>query len=173
MFILLNGAFGIGKSTVARELQRVLPASAIFDPERIGTVLKRLPGYARSDFQHLAAWRRLAVLGARSFGATRAFVIVPMAFSEVAYLHEVRSGLASSKRSVLHFCLTAPLEVVQARLAMRGEPLHDPRCAWVHRRAAECCRAHKRPQFAIHVPTADSSPEAVAAELLRRIRPAA
>jgi predicted kinase len=170
VFILINGAFGIGKSTVARELQRLLPGAAVFDPEWIGFVLMRLPGYALSDYQHLAAWRRLSVLGARLFGAAREFVIVPMAFSEVAYLQEVRSGLASSKHSVIHFCLTAPIEVVQARLAARGEPLHDPRWTWVHRRAAECCRAHKSPQFAIHVPTADSSPEAIAAELVQRIR---
>lgn len=173
MYVLLNGAFGVGKTTVGRELRRLLPGAVIFDPEWVGLVLRRLPGYARSDFQHLAPWRRLSILGAQSFGAVRHTVIIPMAFSEHRYLEEVRSALASSSRPVLHFCLTAPLDVVQARLATRGEPAHDPTWAWVHRRAAECCLAHESPDFATHVPTAQLSPEDVAADLARRIRAAA
>src|SRR5437667_342963 len=43
MLIFLNGAFGIGKSTVARDVRRQLPKTVIFDPERIGFVLRRLP----------------------------------------------------------------------------------------------------------------------------------
>jgi hypothetical protein len=141
----------------------------IFDPEWVGLILMRLPFYDKSDFQHLATWRRLSVIGARSFGAVRGTVIIPMAFSEIVYLEEVRSGLASSGRPVLHFCLTAPLEVVRARLARRGEPADDPRWTWAHRRAAECCSAHQSPSFEVHVPTADASPRAVAAELAQRI----
>lgn len=168
MYVLLNGAFGIGKTTVARELRRLLPGSAIFDPEWVGIALMRLPGYAASDFQHLAAWRRLSVLGARSLGKLRRTILIPMAFSELAYLDEVRQALASGGRPVLHFCLVAPLPVVQERLASRGEPADDSRWEWVHRRAAECCRAHESPRFAIHVPAADA-PEAVARDVAGRI----
>lgn len=170
MYVLLNGAFGIGKTAVARELQRLLPRAAIFDPEWVGFVLQRLPGYARSDFQHLPSWRRLTVVGARSLGSVRSTVIVPMAFSELRYLDEVRSGLASPARPALHFCLTAPLEVVRERLAKRGEPADDPRWGWVHRRAAECCAAHEGPRFAVHVPADDAAPLELAEEIARRIR---
>ncbi len=169
MYVLLNGAFGIGKTTVARELLPRLPRSAIFDPEWIGFVLRRIPGYARSDYQHLAAWRRLSIAGARAVGAFRPTVIVPMAFSELRYLDEVRAGLASSGRPVLHFCLTAPLDVVQGRLAGRGEPAGDPSFAWVHRRAAECCQAHEDPRFEVHVPAADADAQTLAAHLANRI----
>ena len=41
MFVLINGAFGIGKSTVARELGSLLPRSVIFDPEWVGLGLQR------------------------------------------------------------------------------------------------------------------------------------
>jgi hypothetical protein len=64
MFISINGAFGIGKSTVARELRSLLPQSAIFDPEWVGLALQRMPGPRISDFQDLASWRRLTVIGA-------------------------------------------------------------------------------------------------------------
>jgi len=41
MVILINGAFGIGKTTVARALSRRIPGSVICDPELIGFVLQR------------------------------------------------------------------------------------------------------------------------------------
>jgi predicted kinase len=169
MYILLNGAFGIGKSSVAVELQRRLAGSTTINPERLGVALRYLPGYHRSDFQHLPAWRRLTVAWGRAMGRLRPVVIVPMAFSELAYLDEVRAGLAASGRPVLHFCLTAPLEVVRERLAARGEPAADRRWAWVHRRAAECCQAHGQPEFAVQVPTMGRSAAAIAADLAQRV----
>lgn len=172
MYVLVNGAFGIGKTSVARELRDLLPGSVIFDPEWVGLLLMRLPGYSRSDFQQLSSWRRLSVLGAKALGTVRRVVIVPMAFSELAYLAEVREGL-ESHRPVLHFCLTAPLEVVRQRLASRGEPVDEPRWAWVHRRAEECCRAHASPDFKVHVATSESSPAEIAAHLKRQIEAAA
>lgn len=166
MFILLNGAFGIGKTAVARELRSRLSGSAIIDPERIGFVIQRLPGYHRSDFQHVAAWRRLTIAWGRLAHRARGTVVIPMAFSEPAYLSEVRDGLAATGHSVLHFCLTAPLSVVQERLASRGEPASDPRWSWVHRRAAECCEAHERPEFEIRVPTAGLKPDDIGSRIV-------
>jgi len=171
VYLLLNGSFGVGKTTVARELRERLPGSAIFDPEWVGFALRRTPGYAASDYQQLAIWRRLSVWGARAFGSLHRIVIVPMAFSERAVLDEVCAGLAASGRPVLHFCLTAPLEVVRARLAGRGEPADDPRWGWVHRRAAECCRAHESRDFAVHVPAGDATPADIAARIERCIPP--
>jgi predicted kinase len=169
MYVLINGAFGVGKTTVARELQALIPRAAILDPEWLGLLLQRLPGYRSSDFQHLGSWRRLTVSIARSIGIFRSPVIVPMAFSEPTYLHEVRSGLAASGRPVLHFCLTASLEVIRERLAARGEPVCDPKWSWVHRRALECCAAHQAPIFSVHLPTEGRSPATIAADLARRI----
>lgn len=93
MFVLINGAFGIGTSTAAR-----VPAS----------------------------WCRLTVLSARWLEAVKTLVTIPMAFSNRAYLNEVCSGLAKSRRPVFHFCLTAPIEVVRERIATRGEAEGDP-----------------------------------------------
>lgn len=165
MYVLLNGSFGIGKSTVARALRTRLPRAVIFDPEWIGFVLQRLPGGSGDDFQDLPRWRRLTVLGARLAGLVGSPVLIPMTFSEPSYLHEVQAGLARSRRSVLQFCLTAPLDVVRGRLAARGEPVDDPRWSWVHRRAAECCHAHQGPTFGPFVETEGRTPEVIAAGL--------
>lgn len=169
MYVLLNGSFGIGKSTVARELRTRLPRAVIFDPEWIGFVLHRLPGGRVDDFQDLPRWRRLTVLGARLAGVMGSPVIIPMTFSDPGYLQEVQTGLTRSRRSVRHFCLTAPLDVVRGRLAARGEPVEDPRWSWVHRRAAECCHAHQSPAFGPFVATDGRTPESIAADIAARI----
>ena len=170
MFVLLNGSFGIGKSTVARDLREAIPDSATFDPEPVGLLLMALAFGRVSDFQDLPRWRRLTVLGARTVAAFRSTAIIPMAFSEMAYLDEVRDGLSRTGRPVRHFCLTAPLEVVQQRLTSRGEKVADPRFAWVHRRAVECVQAHRSDGFAVHVPTELRSSSAIAAEIAAQLR---
>jgi predicted kinase len=170
MYVMINGAFGIGKSAVARELRTLLPGSVIFDPEWPGFALRRLSLRRVSEYQHLSSWRRLTVMGARCVAAMRTPVIVPMAFSDLAYLNEVRSGLGRSGQPVLHFCLSAPIEVVRERLTARGEPPRDPRWSWVHRRAAECCIAHQASAFAVHVPTDGRPPAVIAADLAAQVQ---
>ena len=127
VIVFLNGSFGIGKSTVARHLRDRLPGSAIFDPELVGAVLWRLPGFVplagrgTDDYQDLPAWRRLSIRGIRLTRRRRDTVIVPMAFTNLAYLREFQEGARAADPDVRHFCLTAPYEVVRARLAPRAQ----------------------------------------------------
>ena len=165
----MNGAFGIGKTTVARELRRRRPGSAIYDPEWAGLILQRLPRFVRlegrgtDDFQDLPLWRRTSLRGIRATRLLRSTVIVPMAFSNLAYLTELLAGVRRFDPRVRHFCLTAPFEVVRARLERRGIT------AWQLRRAAECCAAHRAPEFAEHVATEARDAEDVAAEIDMRL----
>ena len=161
MIVLLNGAFGVGKTTVARLLVRRLPRAILFDPEWIGFVLQRITRV--EDFQDLRSWRQLTIFFLR---VTRIFfpnVIVPMAISNVAYLDELRAGVSRFEPRVLHFCLVAPLDVIQKRQQSRRV---DPRdAAWQQRRAAECCAAHSGREFAVHVDAHDRDASAIAKEL--------
>ena len=169
MYIILNGSFGVGKTTVARELRRMLPGSCIFDPELMGACLMRFPGYRNSDFQHLRLWRRLTIRGAKLAGRIRPTVIIPMAFSELEYLGEIAAGIETRDRPVKHYCLTAPLSTIENRLAMRGEVKGDPRWSWVYRRAAECCVAHEDTSFATHISTEQASPRDIAEDIAMRL----
>ena len=103
-------------------------------------------------------------------GRLRSIVIVPMAFSELDYLDEVRAGMAAGGERVVHYCLTAPLDGVRDRLARRGEPIGDRRWAWVRRRAAECCEAHARAEFAVRVPAPGGSPATIAADIVAHLQ---
>lgn len=173
MVILLNGAFGIGKTTLARLLVKKLPRASIFNPELIGFVLQRavaLTGRRVDDFQDLALWRRLVIAGVRGMTLMRRSVIVPMAFSNVAYLDEIRNDLAARGIEVIHLCLVAPVEVVHDRITRRASGVHDDDVRWQLRRAAECCVAHESDVFGERIPVGDMQPEELAEQLIERFR---
>ena len=173
MVVFINGSFGVGKTTVARLLVRQLPHSGLFDPEPFGVVLLHLsahwPPTARvDDFQDLRLWRTASVRLIRAARGLRRTVVVPMTFSNETYLGEFLSGARRHDADTRHFCLTAPLDVVRERLGRR-EGRRGP-SAWLLRRSAECCVAHSRPEFAEHVATENRTPQAVADEILARLR---
>jgi hypothetical protein len=49
MIVMLNGSFGIGKTTVAKLLRNSLPGSVMYDPEWAGSVLMRLPSLIKLE----------------------------------------------------------------------------------------------------------------------------
>ncbi|OIQ81706.1 tunicamycin resistance protein [mine drainage metagenome] len=60
MLIWLNGPFGVGKTSVARELVSRHSSLRLFDPESVGHMLRtNLPDGAAPDFQDLREWRTL------------------------------------------------------------------------------------------------------------------
>ena len=170
MILLLNGAFGVGKTTVARLLRERIRRSAIVDPELIGIPLQRLAalvGRRPDDFQDMRSWRRLTIRSIRAARLVRRSVIVPIAISNRAYLDEIRAGVAGTDAQVVHVCLTAPIDVVRQRLHGRGA---DPvRNAWEFRRAAECCDAHDRPEFARQIDTVQRPLADIVADVLSHL----
>ena len=44
MIVWVNGAFGVGKTTVAGELVSLLPRARVYDPEPLGWLLQRTLG---------------------------------------------------------------------------------------------------------------------------------
>jgi predicted kinase len=163
VILLLNGAFGIGKTTVARALVARLRRAVLFDPEMIGIPLQRITRV--DDFQKLRLWRRLTIAGLRITRMLHPNVVVPMAFSNAAYLDEIRDGIRRFEPRVHHFCLTAPLEVVRGRLSSR----RSKDMTWQFRRAAECCAVHTEERFARQVRTDGRPVEEIAQEILGAI----
>jgi hypothetical protein len=69
---------------------------------------------------------------------------------------------------VQHFCLVAPLDIVETRLRKRGDA--PKQLAWQLRRAKVCCEAHKSPEFAIRIDAVGREPDAIAKEIARVTR---
>ena len=63
MIIVLNGSFGVGKSSTAEALLARLPNAMIFDPEIVGQMVRFITLNVRKghedtdDFQDIAMWR--------------------------------------------------------------------------------------------------------------------
>jgi hypothetical protein len=175
VIVLINGSFGVGKSTVSRLLRSRLPRSREFDPERVGFVLRRLPRWLPlstrryDDYQDAVSWRRLTVLLARAAHHGCRVLLVPMTFSNRAYLDEVRSSLERRRVVVRHFCRTASEATIRARLRRRGLDFESPEGRWVLLRVRVCCEAHAAPDFAERISTEGRSATEVAGLLRRRI----
>lgn len=164
VIVFLNGAFGIGKTSVARELVKLLPRSSLFDPEMIGLPIQRLSrlvGRDVPDFQDLPLWRRASVHALRAAHTMSPTIVVPMAISTERYLREIREGLERYGAETRHFCLVAPVSVVEARLARRGATREKNE--WEFRRAAECCVAHTAAGFTVQVDASVRKPAELAA----------
>src|SRR5690625_7808409 len=68
MIIMVNGAFGVGKTTISNELLKVVNNSMLYDSEEIGFMLRNiLPNHIKrleantGDFQDLELWKELTV----------------------------------------------------------------------------------------------------------------
>lgn len=177
MIVIINGSFGVGKTTVANLLRHALPGSVLYDPEWAGLVLMRLPkwigltGSGTDDFQDLALWRRSAVAGTRLF---RAFasgpVIVPMAFSRRDYFDEIITGIQGLDPELKVFCLKASISTIKRRLVGRGAKIEGPEAKWIARRVSECVEAHGDPHFGEPVETEGRGAREVAQDICRRLQ---
>ncbi|MEU4348945.1 NUDIX domain-containing protein [Streptomyces sp. NPDC023838] len=138
MIVWINGAFGAGKTSTARELVDLIPNSTLYDPEVIGAVLRHLLPQKRlaevGDYQDLPSWRRLVVEGAAALLAeVGGVLVVPMTLLRQEYRDEIFGGLAARRIPVRHVLLTHEETILRGRIADRVEVPDDPE-------ASERCR---------------------------------
>ncbi|MEU5343523.1 MULTISPECIES: NUDIX domain-containing protein [unclassified Streptomyces] len=127
MIVWINGAFGAGKTTTARELIDLIPNSTLFDPEFIGAELTQLLPAKRlaevGDFQDLPIWRRLVVdTAAAMLAELGGVLVVPMTLLRQDYRDEIFGGLASRRIAVRHVLLAPAETILRERIAVREVP---------------------------------------------------
>ncbi|MDB5692872.1 MAG: hypothetical protein JWO81_1935 [Alphaproteobacteria bacterium] len=168
MVIWINGAFGAGKTRVARRIVALRPGASLFDPEQIGFMLRRLlPMKGVADFQDLPLWRALTVrLVQEAAAASARPVIVPMTLADPAYFEEVIGGLRASGTDIRHFTLTAAPETLRRRLRRRLDWPSSRR--WALARAEPYAAALADPAFAEHVDTDGRTVAEIAEGILTR-----
>ncbi|MFF8831445.1 NUDIX domain-containing protein [Streptomyces sp. NPDC015131] len=131
MIVWINGAFGAGKTTTARELVDLIPNSTVYDPEVIGGTLRHLLPQKRlaevTDYQDLPMWRRMVVdTAAAMLAELGGVLVVPMTLLRQEYRDEIFGGLAA-RRTAVHHVLLAPDEtILRSRIAGREEFDGDP-----------------------------------------------
>ena len=127
MIVWVNGAFGAGKTTAARELIELIPNSTLFDPEAIGGALTQLLPPKRlaevGDFQDLPIWRRLVIdTAAAMLAELGGVLVVPVTLLRQEYRDEIFGGLASRRIPVRHVLLTPAETILRERIADRAVP---------------------------------------------------
>lgn len=124
MIVWINGAFGAGKTTAARELIELIPNSTLFDPEDIGAAVVHLlpPKHLAEvgDFQDLPIWRRLVIdTAAAMLAELGGTLVVPMTLLRQEYRDEIFGGLAARRISVRHLLLAPAETILRERIAGR------------------------------------------------------
>ncbi|MGW0392709.1 NUDIX domain-containing protein [Streptomyces sp. NPDC003042] len=127
MIVWINGTFGAGKTSTARELAGLLADSTLYDPELIGDALRRLLPRERlaevSDYQDLPSWRRLvADTAAAMLAEVGGVLVVPMTLLRQEYRDEIFGALAARRIPVRHVLLAPAETILRERIATREEP---------------------------------------------------
>ncbi|MBD7970724.1 AAA family ATPase [Paenibacillus gallinarum] len=174
MIIMINGAFGSGKTTAAEALNKKIPNSMVFDPEEIGYMLRKvIPDEVKykeeqtDNFQDLELWRTLVVACAkelkRKYYRT---LIIPMTLYKLENYEYIRNGLGEIDSDIYHFCLTASKDTIHGRLNERGETPGE----WVYRQTERCITAFEDARFEIKLDTDQMKREEVVKTILDHIK---
>ena len=173
MILMINGAFGVGKSSVANYLKERLPDSIIYDPEAVGILLRytipeelKKENEKTGDFQDFELWPKLSVMLAeeikKQYGC---HLIVPMTLRKVKYFDYFFNGFIAIDKDIHHFCLTASYETIHKRLQERGE---EPG-SWPFQQTDKCILAFENYNFGEYIDTENMGVEAVGNVILGKI----
>lgn len=119
VIVWINGTHGSGKTTTAHLVQKLIPASHVFDAEKVGETLMDIsPGLPATDnFQHWPPWRPLVVETARHvLDYTGGTLVMPMTVLVEQYWREISGGLAEHSIPVRHFVLHADQDTLRRRI---------------------------------------------------------
>ena len=116
MILWINGAFGSGKTTCAKLLEKQLPNAFLYDPDQLPKSLQQ------PDFQHHPEWRefnyRMLSKIATSFDGV---ILVPMTLVDATYVDEIIGRLQRDGIGVRHLILEANRQTLVKRLNKRFE----------------------------------------------------
>lgn len=163
MIVLINGGFGVGKTTTALLLRDRIAPSLLYDPEEIGFAVRAIlrDVAPADDFQDYPEWRALTIDAARQLRAHRDHaLIVPMTILRRDYFTEIADGLRAIDPDLQLLRLTASEETLRQRILTRPENEGPHEWALSHLPVALAAMAD--PLFGAEVPTDDRTPTEVA-----------
>ena len=165
MIYWLNGAYGVGKTTVAEALRPLLRNAHIFDPELVGNgVRDNYPeALFRETFEEYLVWLHacrdlLRDLYERYDGD----VIAPMTLLREASYDAILRPLLDEGVPVRYVFLDADGETLRHRMVDTGRELPD---SWCVAHIPVCLAAQAADVRAVYVNTVGRTPAEIAAEI--------
>jgi shikimate kinase len=118
VIIWLNGTFGAGKTTTARQLADRLQNARHFDPELVGYLLMAaLSDHEFTDFQDLPPWRELVpVFTEKIAGFTGQHLIAAQTVLREDYWRELTQGFERTPQGIFHVLLHVDPDVLAERI---------------------------------------------------------
>ncbi|RAI82466.1 adenylyl-sulfate kinase [Macrococcoides goetzii] len=147
--IWINGAFGVGKTTVANLLKVKIINSIIFDPEIAGTMLNKIypEEMKKENFQDYIEWRNINnEILRKLIEGTDKIIIIPMTITNLNYYQEIISGLNS--KIIRQFLLVADDYILIDRLNSRNESDR-----WPYDQINHCIRSFESIDFGTRIDT--------------------
>jgi hypothetical protein len=172
MIIMINGAFGVGKTTVANELLKVINNSMLYDPEEVGFMLRNIlieniihSNEKTDNFQDLELWKVLVVKVAGLLKQKyRKNLIVPMTIFNKEYFQYIVQGFRGIEETY-HFCLMAKEETIYERLKKRGEIEGN----WCYQQTKKCMVAYNDKSFEQFIDTEGVNVNNIVSDILTTI----
>ncbi|MGE8205638.1 AAA family ATPase [Heyndrickxia sp. NPDC080065] len=170
---MINGAFGVGKTTVSMELLKQVENSMLFDPEEVGFMLRNIIPIeikqmeaTTGDFQDLELWKELTVTVAKSLTTKyKKNLIVPMTIHNEEYFNYIFNGFKNIDEQTYHFCLVANESTIFERLRNRGEEEGN----WCFQQTRKCIEAFKGNSFEEYINTEDISVDTIVSNIKEKL----
>ena len=123
MIILINGPYGVGKTSVAKNLIKKIPSSILFDTEEIGFLLQnQIPKEidSKSDFTEFEIWKKLVadvgIFLRKKYNQT---IVIPQTILNKSILFYILDEFKKEGEKVYYFCLMGKKEILKDRLIKR------------------------------------------------------
>ena len=172
---MINGPFGVGKTSVSRILEQNLKNFIIYDPEEIGFMLSKiipsrlLNDYEKTDdFQDITLWRIVSSdVAERIINIYGTNLIIPMTIYNVDYFNYILDRLKATDPMVYHFCLLADKHTIKKRLESRN----DQDGSWPHLQIEKCLKSFNQNKevFETIIDTSKLTADCVSRIILDRI----
>jgi len=170
MIVFVNGPFGVGKTSVAKLLVQKIPDAVLYDPEVIGSILRRILGPFKKvdDYQDYALWGTLFVGGARLLRkASARTLVIPMTVWRRDLFDPIIAGLRRVDEDLSCFRLTASKDVLMGRISSDTEDREA--FEWRTSHVEVCLKASHDPAFGEEIRTDDRTPVEVADRILKSL----
>ncbi|MBC9873245.1 AAA family ATPase [Macrococcoides bohemicum] len=164
--IWINGAFGVGKTTISNLLKAKIINSIIFDPEIAGTMLNKIyPEEIKKDnFQDYIEWRNINnEILRKLIEGTDKIIIIPMTITNLNYYQEIVSGLDS--KIICQFLLVADDNTLIDRLNSRNESDR-----WPYDQIYHCIGSFDSIDFGTRIDTNVMNLDAIVEVIIERIK---